>query len=207
MVSERLTTRRGELVEAAVSAIRELGPTVSMDEMARAAGITKPILYRHFGDKAGLCQAIAERKAEQLWRELAPRLDRSAPLSREGLGEAIGAYLAFCAREEPVQRFLIAQRDHAGRRVASGPGDFGARIAILIAEGYRHRLAEAGLDTSAAEPWAYGVVGMVTEAAAWWLTSRRITRDELRAHLVALLWGGFARVAGARTRATPRRTR
>ena len=197
MLSERLATRRTALVDAAVRAIEELGPSVSMAELARSAGITKPILYRHFGDKAGLCQAIAERKAEKLWDELVPVLDRAALTSRDGLRNAIDAYLAFCEREEAVHRFLLAQRGHVGRRVASAPDDVGARIAAGIADGCRSRLAELGLDVSAAEPWAHGVVGLVTEAAAWWLITRRSTREELCTQLMTLLWNGFAGLADA----------
>ncbi|HYZ01789.1 MAG TPA: hypothetical protein VFA92_09855, partial [Candidatus Binatia bacterium] len=52
---------------------------------------------------------------------------------------AIDAYLAFCEREEAVHRFLLAQRGHAGRRVASAPDDVGARIAAGIADGFRSR--------------------------------------------------------------------
>ena len=37
-----------------------------MEQIARAGGITKPILYRHFGDRDGLVNAIAERFAADL---------------------------------------------------------------------------------------------------------------------------------------------
>lgn len=188
--------RRAALVDAAVRAIRELGPGVSMDEMARAAGITKPILYRHFGDRAGLCRAIAEDKAEQLWRRLAPRLDPARPATRAGLEGALDTYLAFCDEDEAVHRFLVAQRGRAGGGASSEPGDFGGRIAGLVVEGIRRRLAEAGADVSAAEPWAHGMVGMVTEAATWWLATRRITRGQLRDHLMTLIWNGFGGVPG-----------
>src|ERR671930_593638 len=53
--------RRLELLEAAFEVIRREGPTASMDEIAAQAGITKPIVYRYFGDRAGLYQAVAER--------------------------------------------------------------------------------------------------------------------------------------------------
>ena len=58
--------RRAELLDAAERAIRRVGPKASMDEIAAEAGITKPILYSHFGDKAGLVTARAERVATQL---------------------------------------------------------------------------------------------------------------------------------------------
>src|SRR3954471_23291167 len=100
--------RRAELAEAAARAIRRIGPGVSMEEMAREAGITKPILYRHFGDKAGLCQAIAEQFAARLSEELdiARGLDPDPP--RE-LRQAIEAYLAFAERDAAIHRFLSLQ--------------------------------------------------------------------------------------------------
>ena len=45
-----------------------------MDEIAAEAGITKPILYSHFGDKAGLVQALAERVARRLNRTVTEAL-------------------------------------------------------------------------------------------------------------------------------------
>ncbi|HEU4481075.1 MAG TPA: helix-turn-helix domain-containing protein, partial [Actinomycetota bacterium] len=56
---EHRTRRRIELLEAADRALRREGPLVSMNAIAAEAGVTKPILYRHFGDKGGLYQAIA----------------------------------------------------------------------------------------------------------------------------------------------------
>ena len=53
--------RRAELLGAAERAIRRIGPHASMDEIAAEAGITKPILYSHFGDKAGLVTALSGR--------------------------------------------------------------------------------------------------------------------------------------------------
>src|SRR3954452_21394082 len=54
-------TRRTEFVDAAITCIQRVGAGASMDQMAAEAGVTKPILYRYFGDKAALYGAIAER--------------------------------------------------------------------------------------------------------------------------------------------------
>ena len=59
--SERKAARREELLEAAVRVIRQDGAGASMRAVAAEAGCTKPILYRHFGDKSGLYQAVADR--------------------------------------------------------------------------------------------------------------------------------------------------
>src|SRR6266511_236767 len=67
--------RRLELLEAAIEVIRREGPTASMDEIAAQAGITKPIVYRYFGDRAGVYQALADvlrQRLEAADRDTAP---------------------------------------------------------------------------------------------------------------------------------------
>ena len=69
--------RREELLNAAIAGIRKHGPSASMDSLAAEAGITKPILYRHFGDRAGLVSAIADRFADTLLADLTTALSQS----------------------------------------------------------------------------------------------------------------------------------
>ena len=49
--------RRPQLLDAAVGRDPAMGPGVTMEQLAKAGGVTKPILYRHFGDRDGLIQA------------------------------------------------------------------------------------------------------------------------------------------------------
>src|SRR3546814_14868382 len=63
---ERRGVRRGELLDAAVEAIRVAGPGATMEQLARAGGVTKPILYRTFRVLDGLITAIAERYGADL---------------------------------------------------------------------------------------------------------------------------------------------
>src|SRR5574341_720804 len=58
--SEHWETQRRTLIAAAQRAIRKKGPAVSMDDIAAEARVAKPILYRHFGDRAGLARALGE---------------------------------------------------------------------------------------------------------------------------------------------------
>ncbi|MEU1097709.1 helix-turn-helix domain-containing protein, partial [Streptomyces sp. NPDC005877] len=69
-------SRRRELLEAADRVVLRDGPKASMNAIAAEAGITKPILYRHFGDKGGLYRALAQRHTDAL---LAARRARPAP--------------------------------------------------------------------------------------------------------------------------------
>src|SRR5215469_15466783 len=91
--SPRWETQRRALIAAAQSAIRKKGPAVSMDDIAAEARAAKPILYRHFGDRAGLARALGESillfssstdKSEMLKRlaSFYPAVDNVADLRR-----------------------------------------------------------------------------------------------------------------------------
>src|SRR5699024_4262445 len=58
--------RRAEFVEAAIRVLDEHGRELGMDNVAAEAGITKPVLYRHFADKADLHTALGQRGTEIL---------------------------------------------------------------------------------------------------------------------------------------------
>ncbi len=53
-------TRRRELVEATLRAIRKHGAGVGMDDIAAVAGTSKTVIYRHFSDRQGLYAAVCE---------------------------------------------------------------------------------------------------------------------------------------------------
>ena len=152
--------RRAELLDAAERAIRRIGPHASMDEIAAEAGVTKPILYSHFGDKAGLVSALTARVAQHLNTTV------GAALTREGnpravVASTIEAFCTFIERETELYRFLVQSALHQqGDKVGgSGPrlmSDIGNQIAVTLGAALRR----AGADSGAAEPWAFAIVGM-----------------------------------------------
>ena len=90
-------TRRQRLVQDAVRAIRAHGPGVGMDEIAAQAGTSKTVLYRHFGDKAGLYAAVVESVHDFILRTL-PLDEASALEPRELVITLADAYLAELAK-------------------------------------------------------------------------------------------------------------
>src|SRR5688500_34636 len=98
--------RRRELLEAADRVVLRDGPEASMNAIAAEAGITKPILYRHFGDKSGLYRALARRHTDALLATLRAALD--TPNERRDRVEAtLHAYLAAIEARPQVYRFLM----------------------------------------------------------------------------------------------------
>lgn len=189
---ERKAVRRQELLDAADRAIRRSGPDVSMEEIAAEAATAKPVLYRYFGDKGGLYQALAERYVQLVMTAVRDALvAKESADPRDRLEAAIGAYLELVDSSTDVYRFLmhraVTERAEAHATVADFIRGLGGELAAVLAEDLRSR----GLDAHAAEPWARGIVGMVQVAGDWWLEQRSMTRERLVDHLVALLWSGL----------------
>ena len=183
--------RRRELLDAADRAIRRDGARVSMDAIATEAGITKPILYRHFGDKGGMYEALANRHVNRLMRTLDEVLaDADDP--RRQLQATIDAYLALIETEPELYRFLmhraIAERPETARAITDFTHQLAGRIAVVL----RDELPRLGADSGPAEPYAHGLIGMIQQAGEWWLSSRSMSREQLVDVLVRLLWQGFA---------------
>jgi len=197
----RRAERRSELLDAAIRAIRREGPRVSMREMAAEALVTKPILYRHFGARGGLYQAIAERYADESLARIRGSLAQDLP-PRDLLVATLDAYLAFLEGETQVHRFLVEralpERGETGQAFLSG---FHEQIAVEIERALRDHVTPTGHEV-AVGPWAHALVGMAEAAGEWWLNQDRMSRSELVEYLATLLWTGFSGVTEQANRST-----
>ncbi|MGW1520542.1 TetR family transcriptional regulator [Streptomyces sp. NPDC002287] len=188
--------RRRELLEAAERVVLRDGPKASMNAIAAEAGITKPILYRHFGDKAGLYQALAVRHTDALLDSLRAALD--APAERRSRVEStLDTYLAAIEARPQVYRFLMhpAEDSHSSEHgfdvgLHSAPllRRLGEELAQVVGE--RVDLGPGG--EQLARIWGHGIVGMMHAAGDWWLGERPCSRADLVAGLTDLLWGRLA---------------
>ncbi|PAX90781.1 TetR family transcriptional regulator, partial [Streptomyces albidoflavus] len=195
---QRAAQRRRELLDAADRVVLRDGPGASMNAIAAEAGITKPILYRHFGDKGGLYSALAKRHTDALLASLRAALD--APADRRQRVEAtLDTYLAAIEARPQVYRFLMHPAE--GEPVAGGDTAFdagrhsspllrlmGEELAEVIAE--RVDLGPRGGELARA--WGHGIVGMMHAAGDWWLSERPCDRAALVSALADLLWGRLA---------------
>lgn len=188
-------TRRAELVEAAVAAVRARGAGVGMEEIAAQAGVSKPILYRHFDDRAGLWLAVSQRVTNELLAAMTSQLDLDRPV-RDTVAAAIDTYLALIEGEPELYRFIV-RGSFADPALSSHlVHDHMALMAAHIARLMGDRLRQAGVDSGGAEPWAHGIVGMVQAAADWWIDRRSLSREALVAYLTSLIWSGVEGLFG-----------
>jgi len=167
------------------------GPAASMNAIAAEAGITKPVLYRHFGDKSGLYRALAERHTGELLAEIRAAL--GAPGSRRARTEStIDAYLRVIERSPQTYRFLLHRASVEDPRVHTHVTLFVRTLGEELAGGIALELGLGPQQMPLACAWAHGIMGMVQGAGEWWLEHPEVPRSELVAQLTDLLHGAFA---------------
>jgi AcrR family transcriptional regulator len=190
--TDRRAARREELLDAALIAVRRLGPGVSMNELAAEAGVTKPILYRHFGDREGLVAALAARFTADLMAELEKALLRPESNPRTTVESTVEAFVRFLERDPDVYRLLVhrAVREQPGAAEALGGflRQVGRAIALVLGE----QLRAVGADSGGAEVLAHGIVGLVHSSGDWWLENQTMPRARLVTYVTDLLWGGLS---------------
>ncbi len=177
--------RRKALLDAADRIVRRDGPAASMATIAAEAGITKPVLYRHFGDKGGLHEALAERYTGRLLAQLQAALEAGRD-RRDRVERTVDAYLSAIEQEPQVYRFLV--RPDAGETASAKVRTFTRTLSALLADGIARELDVPAVRAGA---WAHGIVGMVQAAGDWWLDTPDVSRSALVHELTELLFGAY----------------
>jgi AcrR family transcriptional regulator len=165
----------------------------SMESIAEAAGVTKPVLYQHFSSKRALYSALLANDLGRLTDELESGFSQ-AEGNEERLRRGFRVYLDFVDRHEDAFRLLFTEAlgfdADFQRQVTEFRRWVAGRVARIIA-------AEAGLAVPRARALASAIVGMAEGAAGWWLDERRpLDAGELADELAGLAWKGFARFPG-----------
>jgi AcrR family transcriptional regulator len=180
---------RDELLEAAAAAIRERGPDVTMEEIAAAATVTKPILYRTIGDKEALTTALAETLIDRINATVTQhRGSEQGP--RADFEGAVRGYLA--AIDDDRNLFLFvnggSQDTDLMRRLVD-------RSAAQLIELFTVARQSADRDPAAAQTWAYAIVGAFQTVTLMWLRDGYSDLDTIADDLTQLLWPGVATAA------------
>lgn len=188
---EHNAQRRAELVAGAVLAIRQHGPAVGMDEIAAQLGTSKTVLYRHFGDKAGLYQAVVTSVHEFILRKL-PLGATDGITPSELIAKLADAYLMVVERDREL--YLFVTNRPAGETPVDDPvGTITTRIGNELAEALRSWLRNAGLDEDPANIWAHGAVGYIWAVADRWIvTGLRRPRADVVNHISRFFEPAFA---------------
>jgi AcrR family transcriptional regulator len=189
----RAPERRAQLLEVAREVFGTSGfHSVSMDDVAERAGVTKPILYDHFSSKKDLYLALLDADLADLFERVKEALD-SSPGNRERIRASFQAYFDFVDEQADGFRLLMQETVGAER-------DFRERVAQvrdqILAEVQQLIVRESGgrLDREHAEVVALGLIGMAENVAQ---RNPRASKAERRAAvdtLVKLAWRGITQL-------------
>lgn len=180
--------RREQLVDVGRALFAEKGfEAASIEEIATRAGVSKPVVYEHFGGKEGLYAVVVDREMSTLLDSISSALTGDNP--RVLVEQAALTLLTYI--EEQTDGFRILVRDSP---VATSTGTFSSLlndIASQVEYILVREFAERELDTKLAGMYAQMLVGMVALTGQWWLEVRTPGREEVAAHLVNLGWNGL----------------
>ncbi|TMA59236.1 MAG: TetR/AcrR family transcriptional regulator [Deltaproteobacteria bacterium] len=183
------SARRAQLVEVGRAVFAQRGyEATSVEEIAARAGISKPIVYEHFGGKEGLYAVIVDREVEHIVGRIVEAISSGSP--RERLERAALALLVY-VKERPGGFAVLLRDAPASKRSGEMPAlmyDLADRVGAIFAEQFR----KAGYDAKAAPIYAHALVGMVAFVGQWWTESRKPPPVEtVASHIAALAWMGL----------------
>lgn len=181
--------RREQLIGIARSAFGEKGfDGTSVEEVAQRAGVSKPVVYEHFGGKEGLYAVVVDREMSTLLSRVTQALTAEHP--REKLEQAALALLAYIEQERDGFRILV--RDSSAMSstgsFASLISDIASQVEYVLAEEFKAR----DYDPKLAPLYSQALVGMVALTGEWWLDEGKPKRELVAAHLVNLAWNGLS---------------
>jgi AcrR family transcriptional regulator len=189
MSSARLsaTARREQILEVALEVLARSGyHGASMNDIAEAAGVTKPVLYQHFDSKRELYQALMDDVGTRLLSAIA-KATADAPDGKAQTERGFQAYFRWVANDHDAFTLLFGggvRRDdefrEAIRRITD---DAASAIAPLIA---------VDIDPEARRTFAHALIGLAEGA------SRRLVErgepfdpDEVARSVSRLAWAGL----------------
>jgi AcrR family transcriptional regulator len=150
----------------------------AMDEIARLADVSKPMLYTYFGSKEGLYVAYIERTGQELLERLGATLgDPGASLAH--LRARVGDFLAFVEEHRDGWRVLFNEAS-SNRPIAEQVAELRRRIADTVMGQVQAALEGRGtLAPGAEEVVAHAIVGAGESLANWWLEHPELSRERL----------------------------
>ncbi|SFK20394.1 transcriptional regulator, TetR family [Cellulomonas sp. KH9] len=181
--------RRAQLLDVSRTLFAEKGfDNTSVEEIAARAGVSKPVVYEHFGGKEGVYAVVVDREIQALTGALTGALEGGGH-PRALLERTTLALLSYIEASEAGFRILVRDSPvaQATGTFSSLIGDVATQVEHLLANEFRKR----GLDARTAPIYAQMLVGMVALTGQWWLDARSPRKAEVAAHLVNLAWNGL----------------
>ncbi len=183
--------RRQQLLDIGRRLFAERGfEGTSIEEIAAQAGVSKPVVYEHFGGKEGLYAVVVDREVERLTTITMTLLD--AKQSRPKFEAAAVTLLRYI--EDNADGFRILVRDSSPGATTGTYGtllsDIAGQVEYIMADFLKSR----GRDPKLAPMYSQMLVGMVAFTGQWWLDARKPKLEQVATNLIDLAWNGLSQL-------------
>lgn len=180
--------RRAQLIEKATSVFAEQGfYATSMNDVADAAGVTKPVLYQHFSSKRDLYVELLTEIGNQL-RDTIAKSTADADGPRQQIEMGFRAYFHYVASHTDSFKVLFG----AGSRRDPEFSSLTRAVEGSISEAIAELIVVDGKPAENRDLLAHTIVGMTEAASRYWLQHERTPDvDELAEAVAGLAWFGM----------------
>src|SRR5215217_4144758 len=173
----------------------------SVDAIAEASGITKPMVYAYFGSKEGLYRACMQRARARLLEALREGVDTGAAPD-EQLWHGLLAVFTFVERERDSWAILLGEVTQGTGPFAQDGAAVRRELSALIAELLRRAASAEGLDTSAlgiTDQLARALMGAGESLAVWWGEHPEEPVERVALVLMNFAWNGLGGLVEGRS--------
>ena len=188
-MAQRLTAaaRREQLLDVALEVFSRNGfHATSMNEVAEAAGVTKPVLYQHFASKRELYLALLQEEGARLLNAIS-KATASAGSPRAQVEQGFGAYFQWVADDHEAFLLLFGSGARRDEEFAEEVRRVEDAIAAAIAP-----LIQADIDIDHQRALAYGLVGLAEGASRHQVQlGTPFNPDRLARQLADMAWFGL----------------
>jgi len=165
---------------------------VTMDDIAAAVGVTKPLLYNYFGNKERLYIACLERAGDDLVGAVGGAVAATSSPS-ETLGAGLRAFFAFLDADRAAWAVLFDETLPHGGEVADRVAEYRGRIGDLVVGSLVERVPPGRRDALRVEVEALSaaLLGASEALARWWLRTEAVSAEEAAELLISTVGPGL----------------
>jgi AcrR family transcriptional regulator len=187
--------RRRQLLDIAVEVFATRGfHGTSMEELAEAAGVTKPVLYQHFSSKRLLYLELLDDVGSRLVEAVTGAVTAASGPHRQ-VEAGFRAYFRFVAQQTSAFKLIFGSGGRRDEEFAEAVRIVEDKMAISVAA-----LIEADIDSDHRQVLGYGIVGLAETTSRHWVSGagqegraalNLEEADRMARRIADLAWGGL----------------
>lgn len=181
--------RETQLIDVALQMFIDHGyQGTALDDIARAAGISRPIIYRLFGSKDAIYIACLKRARETLNQSF--RSAGDFPSLEDRMRSIASSYFGFVENNQSSWKLLFG----GGAAVAGAAAEQARELRFITVENIASSFAKGytGLDRRKLELFAHGISGAGEQVAKWWIANPEVRQEEVVKVFMQFAWNGLS---------------